>query len=57
MLDVSTITDDRQMRAHRPADDSGKKRPTRKNALIADPARCLHYLGPAAYGATTITRC
>ena len=43
-------------RAHaamdRPADYSGKKRPTRKNTLIADPARHIHYLGLTTCGAT-----
>jgi len=43
-------------RAHaavdRPADYAGKKRPTRKNTLIADPARYIHYLGPTTCGAT-----
>ena len=38
--------------ADRPADYSGKKRPTRKNTLIADPTRCIHYLGPTICGAT-----
>jgi hypothetical protein len=36
----------------RAADYSGKKRPTRKNTLIADPARYIHYLAPTTCGAT-----
>ena len=36
----------------RPADYSGKKRPTRKNTLIADPARYIHYRGPTTCGGT-----
>ena len=36
----------------RPADYSGKKRPTRKNTLIADPLRYIHYLGPTVNGTT-----
>ena len=30
----------------------GKKRMTRKNTLIADPARYIHYLGPTTCGST-----
>ena len=44
------------LRAHaavdRPTDYSGKKRPTRKNTLICDPTRYIHYLGPTRCGAT-----
>ena len=29
-----------------------KKRPTRKNTLICDPTRYIHYLGPPSCGAT-----
>ena len=35
----------------RKADYSGKKRLTRKNTLIADPSRYIHYLGPTTSGA------
>ena len=38
--------------ADRPADHLGKKRLTRKNTLIADPARYIHYLRPTTCGAT-----
>ena len=31
---------------NRPADYPGQKRPARKNILITDPARYIHYLGP-----------
>ena len=41
-----------QAATDRPADYSGKKRPTRKNTLIADPTRYIHYLGPTTCGAT-----
>ena len=36
----------------RKADYSGKKRLTRKNTLIADPSRYIHYLGPTTSGFT-----
>jgi len=36
----------------RKADYSGKKRMTRKNTLIADPSRYIHYLGPTTSGST-----
>ena len=36
----------------RAADYSGKKRLTRKNTLIADPTRYIHYLGPSTCGST-----
>jgi len=36
----------------RKTDYSGKKRLTRKNTLIADPSRYIHYLGPATSGFT-----
>ena len=36
----------------RKADYSGKKRRTRKNTLIADPSRYIHYRGPTTSGST-----
>jgi len=36
----------------RKADYLGKKRLTRKNTLIADPSRYIHYLGPTTSGFT-----